>query len=92
MNSSQVLLIIQKKEFNIYARFGWVKFDVTDAQNGKEIQEIESKFKKWLKQNIGLVPDKQENWYKSKMEVCSLAELKEKSEIEKSLFLCLGKI
>ena len=36
----------------------WVKVDVTDAQNEREIHEIESKFKKWLKQNIGLVPEK----------------------------------
>tara|TARA_Y100000589_G_C26777430_1_gene476343 strand:+ start:238 stop:483 length:246 start_codon:yes stop_codon:yes gene_type:complete len=74
-----------------HARSGCVKVEVTDSQNGKEINVIESKFKKWLKKNIGLVPDKEENWYKSKMEVSYLTELKDKSGIEISLFKCLGK-
>ena len=75
-----------EQRMRVHYRSGWVQIDVTDAHDGKEIQKIERKFKKWLKQNIGLVPDKQENWYKSKMEVSSLAELKEKSGIKTSLF------
>ncbi len=39
-----------------------------------------------VEKKVGLVPDKQENWYTSKMEVHSLAELKEKSGIETSIF------
>ena len=43
--------------------------------------------KRWLKQEIGLVPNKKENWYTSKIEVHSLAEFKEKSGIESTYFL-----
>ena len=42
--------------------------------------------KQWLKEELGLIPDKKENWYTSKMEVQSCPELKEKSGIETSIF------
>jgi len=76
----------RKERMRHHARFGWVEVDVTGPHDGEEVEETEKKFKKWLKQEIGLVPDKQENWYTSKMEVHSLAELKEKSGIETSIF------
>ena len=69
-----------------HARFGWVEVEITGHHDGKDVEATEKKFKKWLKQKIGLVPDKKENWYTSKMEVHSLAELKEKSRIETSIF------
>ena len=65
---------------------GWKELDKSAPNDGYEVQEIEQKLKQWLKKEIGLVPDKQENWYTSKMEVHSLAELKEKSGIETSIF------
>ena len=60
--------------------------DCTGPHDGKEVLEIEKVFKKWLRNEIGLVPHTQENWFKAKMEVHSLAELKEKSGIETSIF------
>ena len=76
----------RKERMRHHARSGWVEVDVTGPHDGEEVEETEKKFKKWLKQEIGLVPDKQENWYTSKMEVHSLAELKERSGIETSIF------
>ena len=49
-------------------------------------KKTERKLKKWLKKEIGVVPDKTENWYISQMEVHSLSELKEKSGIKTSIF------
>jgi hypothetical protein len=71
---------------NFHSRQGWKKVKRTGPHDGYEVQETEKRLKKWLKKEIGLVPDKQENWYTSKMEVHSLAELKEKSGIETSIF------
>tara|TARA_B100000579_G_C22269705_1_gene593215 strand:- start:9 stop:287 length:279 start_codon:yes stop_codon:yes gene_type:complete len=71
---------------NFHSRQGWKELKRTGPQNGYEVQETEKRFKKWLKKEIGLVPDKQENWYTSNLEVKSLAELKEKSGMELLFF------
>ena len=71
---------------NFHSRQGWKELKRTGPHDGYEVQETEKRFKKWLKKEIGLVPDKQENWYTSNLEVKSLAELKEKSGIETSIF------
>ena len=76
----------RKERLRQHARFGWVEVDITGPHNGKLVEETESALKKWLKKEIGLVPDKRENWYTSNLEVKSLAELKEKSGIETSIF------
>ena len=69
-----------------HKRYGWSLIEVSGPHSGKEVWETEKQLKKWLRQEIGLVPDKHENWYTSNMEVHSLAELKEKSGIETSIF------
>ena len=74
------------KRMQFHARFNWIKIEVTGPHQGQKVLDTENKLKKWLKKEVGLVPDKQENWYTSKMEVHSLAELKEKSGIETSIF------
>ena len=51
-----------------------------------EVLETEKKLKQWLKKEIGLIPGTHENWYTSKMEVHSLADLKKVSGINTSIF------
>ena len=75
-----------EERINVHSRTGWQLIRETGPYDGYEVQETEKKLKKWLKEKIGLVPNKQENWYTSKMEVHSLAELKERSGIETSIF------
>ena len=65
---------------------GWIEIEVTGPHSGQEVLDTEDALKKWLKEEVGLVPDKRENWYTSNLEVHSLAELKEKSGIETSIF------
>ena len=64
----------------------WVEIEVTVPHSGQEVLDTEDALKKWLKAEVVLVHDKTENWYTSKMEVHSLAELKEKSGIETTIF------
>jgi len=65
---------------------GWKKDDVTGPHDGYEVQKTEKILKKWLKKNIGTIDRRTENWYTSNLKVNSLSELKEKSEIETSIF------
>ena len=71
---------------------GWKKItlngqnQISGPHDGYEVEETEKKLKRWLRKEIGLVKGTTENWYTSKMEVHSLAELKEKSGIETSIF------
>ena len=74
------------KRMKHHASFGWIKLDVSGPHDGQLVLDTETLLKKWLRKEIGLVPEKTENWYTSKMEVHSLAELKEKSGIETSIF------
>ena len=48
--------------------------------------DTENELKQWLREEIGLGPGREENLQTTKMEVHSLAELKEKSGIETSNF------
>ncbi len=77
---------VLSKRMQFHARFNWIKIEVTGPHQGQKVLDTENKLKKWLKKEVGLIPDKQENWCTSKMEVHSLAELKEKSGIETSIF------
>ena len=65
---------------------GWIEIEVTGPHSGQEVLDTEDALKKWLKEEVGLVPNKRENWFTSKMEVHSFAELKEKSGIETTIF------
>ena len=71
---------------NCHRRFGWEQVESTGPHDGEEVFKTEQKLKIWLRKEIGLVEGTTENWYTSKMEVHSLAELKEKSGIETSIF------
>ena len=76
--------LLDRIEF--HSRFSWVEVETTGPHDGAKVLDTENKLKQWLRKEIGLVPDKQENWYTSNLEVHSLAELKEKSGIETSIF------
>ncbi len=74
------------KRIKVHARFDWHKIDSTGPHDGQEVLDTENLIKKWLKKEVGLVPGKTENWFTTTLEVHSLAELKEKSGIETSIF------
>ena len=74
------------KRIKFHQGFNWIIVDKTGPHDGNEVHTTEVKLKKWIKKEVGLVPHKTENWYTSNLEVHSLAELKEKSGIETSIF------
>ncbi|WP_413744428.1 zinc-ribbon domain-containing protein [Synechococcus sp. MIT S9451] len=69
-----------------HQRYGWVELEVVGPANGKLVLETEKVLKQWLRTKVGLVPYTHENWFTSKLEVRSLAELKAKSGVETELF------
>lgn len=75
-----------EKRMKTHARNGWIEIDLVGPFDGKEVLQTEKRFKYWLRHSIGLVPGTAENWFTSKMEVRSLKELKEKSNLETNLF------
>ena len=70
-----------------HERNGWSLIEHTSVPSrGQKVLDTEKAFKKWLKDEIGLMEGTTENWSTTKMEVHSLAELKERSGIETDLF------
>ena len=66
---------------------GWNLIEhTTEPALGQKVLDTEKAFKKWLKDEIGLMDGTTENWSTTKMEVQSLAELKARSGIETDLF------
>ena len=65
---------------------GLVEVDKSSPHSGQEVLDIETAFRKWLREDVGLIKDKKEDWSTKSLEVNSLAELKEKSGIETSIF------
>ena len=69
-----------------HSSFGWQKIEAIGPHSGQIVADTEKSLKRWLRKEIGLVKGTTENWCTSKMEVHSLAELKEKSGIDTSIF------
>ena len=70
-----------------HERNGWSLIEHTSVPSrGQKVLDTEKAFKKWLKDEIGLMEGTTENWSTTKMEVHSLAELKARSGIETDLF------
>ena len=69
-----------------HERNGWTLLEHTKPASGQKVLDTETSFKKWLKNEIGLIKGTTENWATTSMEVRSLAELKAKSGIETDLF------
>ena len=73
---------LRKHELN-----GWNIIERTAVPSkGQKVLDTENAFKKWLRNEIGLMEGTTENWSTTKMEVQSLAELKARSGIETDLF------
>jgi hypothetical protein len=53
---------------------------------GEQVLATEKKLKQWLRREVGLVPGTRENWFTTRLEVNSLAELKALSGVETDLF------
>jgi Probable Zinc-ribbon domain len=70
----------------VHERNGWSLIEYVGPAPGSVVLGTEVSFKKWLKENIGVVEGTTENWSTTKMEVQSLAELKARSGIETDLF------
>ncbi len=65
---------------------GWKELEVIGPIEGSIVQKTERDIKKWLKDHVGCISNTKENWSMSKMKINSLAELREKSGIETSIF------
>ncbi len=65
---------------------GWKIIQKTGPHPGKDAQVTVKALKDWLKEEVGLLPGTQENWYTSNLEVQALIELKKKSGIETLIF------
>ena len=71
---------------NQHARKSWQKLEVVGPFPGDQVLAFEKKLKEWLRKEVGLVPGTHENWFTTKLEVQSLAELKARSGVETDLF------
>ena len=71
---------------NTHRRNGWKEDDSTGPHNGYEVEKTEKKLKKWLKENIGVIPGTSENWYTSSIKIKNLRDLKAKSGIKTKIF------
>ena len=76
----------KKTRLQAHSQNGWSEVEVVGPANGKLVFKTEKALKKWLRNDVGLVPGTHENWFTSKLEVRSLAELKAKSGVETELF------
>jgi predicted GIY-YIG superfamily endonuclease len=73
--------------FKTHMRNGWEALDWTrEPAPGKLVYETESRFKKWLRKEIGVIKGTTENWATTSMEVQTLSELKKRSGLETDLF------
>ena len=76
-----------EERLTFHAKNNWTEVDKpVGPRDGKLVLETEKLFKQWLKAEGVLVTGTHENWFTSKLEVRSLAELKEKSGVETELF------
>lgn len=75
-----------KQRMNHHRRDGWTEIEILGPYPGEVILDLETRFKKWLASDIGLVKGTRENWSTSDLEVNSLQELKEASGISTDLF------
>lgn len=69
-----------------HSRTGWVEVEVVGPFPGDEVLRTEKELKQWLRREVGLVPGTHENWFTARLEVRSLAELKQKSGVQTELF------
>ena len=62
-----------------HRRKGWEKQDHVGPFTGDSVFLVEREIKKWLRNDIGLIPGTYENWYTKKLNVKKLEELFQKA-------------
>ena len=75
-----------KSRLRFHRKEKWKLLEKTEGHDGKKVLDTETILKRWLKKEIGTVPGKEENWYKSDLNIKTLKELKIKSSIQTSIF------
>ena len=75
-----------EKRIRFHKTFGWKQIDLAGPFIGNKVLETERKLKRWLRKNIGLIPNKTENWETKNLKVESLRDLKLKSGIDTNIF------
>lgn len=65
---------------------GWRLNDNVGPFNGRKVLDTETLFKRWIKKELGLISGTTENWNTTSLEVYSLKDLKDKSNIRTELF------
>lgn len=75
-----------KDRMKYHANFGWSKVEITGPHDGVEVQKVEALLKKWLRNEVGIIPGTTENWQTIDLEIRSLAELKRLSGISTNIF------
>tara|TARA_Y100001968_G_scaffold277014_1_gene271611 strand:+ start:1927 stop:3621 length:1695 start_codon:yes stop_codon:yes gene_type:complete len=74
------------KRIRFHQTFGWKQVDLVGPYPGNIVLETERKYKRWIKEHIGLIKNKTENWQTKDLKVDSLKDLKLKSGIETTIF------
>lgn len=64
-----------------HEREGWKMLDARGPLPGRKLLDFETELKRWLKQKVGVIEGKKENWESSKLCVHTLSELKNISGI-----------
>ena len=77
---------VPSDRINTHERNGWSLVEIIGPASGHSIWETEVALKQWLREEVGVIDQTQENWQTTKMEVHSLAELKKKSGIKTTIF------
>lgn len=69
-----------------HAISGWSQIEVIGPCDGEEVQKAEAFLKRWLRNEIGLIPGKTENWSTESLWVKSIQEIKKLSGLVTNIF------
>ena len=70
-----------------HERDGWIMLDKRGPTSGEEILKFETELKRWIKENIGTIEGKRENWESSKLSVSTLKELQTLTGITSNIMM-----
>ena len=70
-----------------HEREGWIMLDKRGPTSGEEILKFETELKRWIKENIGTIEGKRENWESSKLSVITLKELQTLTGITSNIMM-----
>lgn len=75
-----------KERMTHHRHNGWSEIEIIGPYPGEVVLDLETRLKRWLASDIGVVEGTRENWSTKDLEVHSLKELKKYSGIETELF------